>query len=288
MTLKSLIEKFADELQDIYDEQEIKALTRNTLAHVFNFSSTDISLKKKEELNESSVRSAIRVLTRLKKYEPIQYIIGETEFYGLRLKVDKNVLIPRPETEELIAWIIEETSSRKIESKSFSMLDIGTGSGCIAIALKKKFPMHNICGIDISETALEVAKTNARMNKATVKFLERDILQNQFSAFKKGFDVIVSNPPYVTLHEKQHMHRNVTDYEPHIALFVQGKNPFLFYERIADVCKGNLLNAGGYLYFETNEAYAAETGELLVEKGFKNLIIKRDMSSKERMIRVIK
>ncbi len=288
MNLESLIKKFHNELGELYDEQEIKALVRNTLAHVFNFSSTDIISKKKEELDKKNVRIAIRTLNKLKKYEPIQYIIGETEFYGLKLKVDKNVLIPRPETEELVEWIVDEITSRKTQSVKPSILDIGTGSGCIAIALKKKFPIYKVFGLDISETALKIARKNARDNKAEIIFMEYNILQNELSGISKGFDIVVSNPPYVTSREKQHMHPNVTDYEPHIALFVEGKNPLLFYERIADLCKEKLLKEGGSLYFEVNEEYAAETAELLSGKGFKNLIIKKDISGKERMIRVIK
>jgi release factor glutamine methyltransferase len=235
------------------------------------------------------VEDALSILKRLKAFEPFQYITGEAYFMGYTFKVNKNVLIPRPETEELVEWILEETNVFKNKiNNSFNILDIATGSGCIAISLKKKLPSAEITAIDISKDAIKVAKQNAELNNVKINFIESDILKTGFDKIKIPFDLIVSNPPYISSHEKMHMHRNVTDYEPHIALFVEGKNPLLFYERIADIASGNSLKAGGFLYFEMNESFSAEISEMIISKGFSNVVVKKDMSGKNRLIRAIK
>jgi release factor glutamine methyltransferase len=290
MLLEQLIKKYYSELQLLYDESEIKALTRNALIHSLKFSATDLLTKKREKLSEKQIQKAEIFLQRLKSYEPLQYIVGETDFLRHKFLVNKNVLIPRPETEELVEWIIEEHHA-KIKERSasgFSVLDVGTGSGCIAVSLKKIMQEANIMAVDISKEALHVAKNNALINNAEIKFMQIDILKNPLTDFKNSFDLIVSNPPYISVHEKSQMHKNVTDHEPHIALFVEGKNPLLFYERIAELAWDGLLKQDGFLYFEMHELLSYEISEMLKAKKFADVSVKKDLSGKNRMIRAVK
>jgi release factor glutamine methyltransferase len=293
MQIEDLIKKYYKELQELYDDSEIKALTKSALLYSLKISVTDFLLKKKEKLNVKQIQESEQILKRLKMYEPLQYITGETEFSGLKFCVDKNVLIPRPETEELVEWILEEHQvsgalyADKKNKKDFSVLDIGTGSGCIAISLKKNIQNAEVTAIDISKEALSVAKRNAEINDAQINFVQMDILKNQFAHVPGSFDLIVSNPPYITGHEKTEMHRNVTDHEPHIALFVEGKNPLLFYDHIAGLASGGALKKKGRLYFEMNEILSGEISEMLNAKGFTDVHIKQDMSGKSRMIRAV-
>ncbi len=289
MQVESLKKKFYTELKELYDESELKSLTKNAMIYSLNISATDLLIKKNEQLSEKQIQKALKVLKKLKSYEPLQYITGETEFLGLKFKINKNVLIPRPETEELVEWILEEIKSLKFKTKgNFKILDIGTGSGCIAIALKKNFPSAGITAIDISKDALQVAQNNALINDVKINFQQMDILKSMTLGSKDSFDLIVSNPPYISQHEKSRMHRNVTDHEPHIALFVEGKNPLLFYEHIASLALGNALKPHGRLYFEMNENLSREIFELPEIQKFTDVIIKTDLSGKERMIRVVK
>jgi release factor glutamine methyltransferase len=280
MLLESLIKRFHSELKELYDEGEVKSLTRNALMFALNLTSVELFVKKKEKLSEDATEKTIQILNRLKKFEPLQYIIGETEFNGLKIAVNKNVLIPRPETEELVEWIGTEIKNKN----PVSILDIGTGSGCIAIALKKKFPASIVYAVDISKEALALARNNAKRNNAEIYFIQQDILKKLPETLKLPFDFIISNPPYLTLHDKQKLNRNVSEYEPHEALFVNGKNPFLFYERILDLACMGLIKKNGALYFEINEMYGKEIAQLFLEKGFYDVNIRNDMSGKERMI----
>jgi release factor glutamine methyltransferase len=289
MQVESLVRKFNIELKELYDESEIKALTKMALVFSLNISAADLWIKKKEKLNKKQIQKAEKVLHRLKACEPLQYITGETEFLGYKFKVNKNVLVPRPETEELVEWVMEENRNESKRNKcGLKIFDIGTGSGCIAVSLKKKLPASEVTAIDISKDALQVAKKNAVMNNAKINFMHMDILANHFPETQHPFDVIVSNPPYITNHEKSLMHRNVTDYEPHVALFVEGKNPLLFYEYISSLAAGKILNPGGRLYFEMNENTGREIFEMLEGKGFTGIVIKQDLSGKDRMIRAVK
>lgn len=283
MTLETLQKSFNSELKEYYDETEVKAITRFALMHVFNLSSSDLILKKKLKADDKLVKKAEAVLNRLRMYEPIQYIIGETTFCGLKIIVNKNVLIPRPETEELAEWITSEIRTSKPEG-AFSVLDIGTGSGCLAIVLKKKFSAADVFAIDISADALRVARKNARLNKVKINFVLHDIFKKPAFRPARSFDIIVSNPPYISTHEKSQMHRNVTDHEPHAALFVEGKNPLIFYEQISGLASAGLLKSKGRMYFEINEFYGNEILEILTEKGFSEVITRKDMSGKDRMI----
>jgi release factor glutamine methyltransferase len=208
--------------------------------------------------------------------KPVQYVIGETEFYGCRIKVNENVLIPRPETEELVDWII-----KLVPNKELTILDICTGSGCIPIALKKNLPKAEVAACDISHEALEMAMKNAVLNKTDVRFFYTNILNPTVSSWST-FDLIISNPPYVRNSEKQLMHKNVLEFEPHLALFVEDDEALIFYRKITELAKSK-LKQGGFLFFEINEAYGKEIAELLEENGFKDVEIRKDMFGKDRM-----
>jgi release factor glutamine methyltransferase len=231
------------------------------------------------------------VLSELKKEKPIQYILGETEFYGLPFLVNENTLIPRPETEELVEWIIKSTKY-EIQSTKLRILDIGTGSGCIAISLAKNFPNAEVSAIDVSEKALATAKKNAEINKVEVDFINVDILKiNDLVELPTSnfqlptqFDIIVSNPPYVRNLEKAEIKSNVLEYEPHLALFVEDTDALLFYRKIAQLAQQN-LSENGKLFFEINQYLGKETVELLEDLGFKNIELKKDIYGNDRMIR---
>ena len=220
-------------------------------------------------------------LERLKNEEPIQYIIGTTEFYGFPFLVDKNTLIPRPETEELVEWILLEVEKIK-NPKPLHLLDIGTGTGCIPISLAKNLPTANISAIDVSKNALKIASKNAKENNVNVDFIEIDILETE--TLNKQFDIIISNPPYVRELEKVEIQNNVLQNEPHLALFVSDDNPLIFYNKIADLAKQHLTK-DGLLFFEINQYLGEETVKILSEKGFKNIELRKDMSGNDRMIR---
>ena len=224
------------------------------------------------------------------KEKPIQYITGEAWFYGLRFEVNENTLIPRPETEELVEWIIESQKS-KVKSQKISILDIGTGSGCIPISLKKEIPNAIVSAIDVSEKALEMARKNAVDNEVEVHFILQNILEidtlNELPIsnfqFQTEFDVIVSNPPYVRNLEKQEIKKNVLDYEPHLALFVEDSDALLFYRKIAQLALTS-LTPNGKLFIEINQYLGKETVELLENLGFKNIELRKDFVGNDRMI----
>jgi len=219
------------------------------------------------------------IVSRLQDNEPFQYILGNEEFYGLNFKVNKNVLIPRPETEELVEWIIE--TSNKLD-ENIKILDIGTGSGCIAISLNKNLKKAEIYACDVSNKALEIANENNKILKANVKFFEQDILKKELWKNKETYDIIVSNPPYIPNSEKRLMHENVLNFEPNIALFVENKEPLVFYNTIADFALLN-LKMNGFLFFECNEFNAKEVVKLLEKRKFKNIELRKDLSGRDRM-----
>ncbi len=235
---------------------------------------TTLVLKKNEEL---FLKNA---LEKLKKQVPIQYIIGETEFYGLKFFVNKNVLIPRPETEELVQWIIENTS----KNKPISILDIGTGSGCVAISLAINLPNATVFALDISEKALKTATKNAKQNIVDIQFIKEDILQ--LNKLPQKFDIIVSNPPYVRELEKIKMQPNVLKNEPHLALFVKDANPLLFYEKITKLAS-IYLNKNGQLFFEINQYLGKQMVELVQSNNYKEIELKKDFYEVDRMLRAI-
>jgi len=279
--MQSIIPYIKESLFGFYPESEITSLARIITENVTGFSVPMIISDKNKKITSTQESKIKEIIERLKLFEPIQYIIGETEFFGMKFIVDKNVLIPRPETEELVELIINENK----HFQPLNILDIGTGSGCIAISIKKYLTNSNISAWDISKEALRIAELNARENKTEVLFENVDVLGNYPK--KELFDIIVSNPPYVLESEKADMENNVLKYEPHLALFVPDNKALLFYERIADVAL-NILNSGGRLYFEINAAKGKETVDMLAGKGFSQIELHQDLSKNDRMIRAIK
>ncbi len=271
---------FSNHLQGLFSEREIKTMFEALIKQRLNWSSADFLLHHEARLSESDllfIRSAVK---RLLLHEPFQYVIGNTEFYGLSITCAQGALIPRPETEELVDWILEE-----LKGKESKILDIGTGSGCIALALKKNAINSNVWGLDVSETALTIARENALALELEVGFLSQDILSDYPLDFENDFfDVIVSNPPYIPVNEQVKMEQNVLQFEPHKALFVPDHDPLLFYRVIATKSLSFLKNQG-VLFFEIHEDFAAEVKELLVELGFINIELRKDLQGKSRMIR---
>lgn len=278
--MQHISEYISNQLSGFYQPDEVKSFTRLILQDVCEYSLTDIASRKCTNLSDEKRADVKKFVSRLQNYEPYQYIVGWTEFFGMKFSVTPDVLIPRPETEELIEWIISENreTNRKI-------LDIGTGSGCIAVALAKKLPAANVQAWDISEKALSVARENAKLNGVEVEFLQKDILSETTNS--EHFDIIVSNPPYVLEKEKAAMEKNVLDFEPHLALFVPDNDPLLFYEKIADFALKNLTKQGK-LYFEINREKGSELCEMLSEKGFSHIELRKDISGNERMVRADK
>ena len=272
---------FFSELSILYPETEIQSFFTILIEFKLHLSRIQLALEHNFELDNDDFEFLQNALLKLKNQIPIQYIVGETAFYGLMFKVDKNVLIPRPETEELVEWIVLNHKN----SNLLKILDVGTGSGCIAISLAKNLPNTEVFALDISVEAINVAKNNALMNQVKVEFILADILKIEKLA--TNFDIIVSNPPYVRELEKSQMQQNVLSNEPHIALFVKDENPLLFYGKIAELAK-NHLTENGVLYFEINQYLGPETIELLKSKGFKNIELKKDIYSVDRMVKCLK
>lgn len=266
------------ELAGIYAREEIESLTFLIFEKLKGYSRTQFLLAKDEELCQEELSEIEKIVSRLKNHEPIQYILGTTEFYGLPFYTVPEVLIPRPETEELVQWIIQENKSSKP-----TILDMGTGTGCIAISLQKNIPQSTVLACDISPVCLETAKRNSELNSAEVSVIQYDILSNAPAFSFPELDIIVSNPPYIRETEKTLMEKNVLDHEPELALFVPDENPLIFYEQIADFARIHLKNQG-HLYFEINEAFGPEYYEMLQEKGFSEIVLKKDIHGKDRMI----
>ena len=284
-TVKQVSADFSEQLSTIYDANEVNSLCMMVLENVVNISPAKIKAFPATEISTPDNEIIANILTRLATGEPIQYILGYTEFYGLTFKVNSSVLIPRPETEELVEWIISSVGSSELAVGLF--LDIGTGSGCIPISLKKNLPDAEVSAIDISPEALQTAKENAELNKVVVNFIQDDILNPKSEILNSKFEIIISNPPYVTLEDKKLMHANVTDFEPHTALFVPEDDPLIFYKAIADFA-ANHLEKGGLLFLEINESYGEQIVKLLNGKQFINIELRKDMSGKDRMIKAIK
>lgn len=266
------------ELADCYPPAEIESFIRLIFSWLKNYSPTDIIVKSDRALDADERQKLVDIVERLKINEPIQYILGETEFYGLPFRVTPAVLIPRPETEELVDWILR---NNQIENPT--ILDIGTGSGCIPVSLKKNLPGAKVSACDISPEALAVARQNAALNEAEVNFFELDILKNNQSEVNEKLDILVSNPPYITEKEKNLMQQNVLDFEPHLALFVANDSALIFYEAIARFGALN-LKPGGKLYWEINEAYGEDCVQLLERTGYSAIQLHRDMQGCDRMI----
>ena len=286
MLLKNYKTTFLHELSSLYEEQEIESFFYIILEKLHGLKRIDLALNPQTVMDGAHLKQWKNIVSELKKQRPVQYILGETTFYGLSFLVNENTLIPRPETEELVELIIESTNY-ELRNTKLKVLDIGTGSGCISISLAKHLPTSEVYAIDVSEEALATAKKNAELNKVAIDFISTNILDvitlSAVAGLDKQFDIIVSNPPYVRNLEKDEIKPNVLEYEPHLALFVDDIDPLLFYRKIAELAIKN-LNPNGKLYFEINQYLGKETIKLLEDFGFRNVELKKDIYGNDRII----
>ncbi|CAA9200675.1 Release factor glutamine methyltransferase [Flavobacterium bizetiae] len=280
MRIKQYRTQFIKELSPFYDAYEAESFFYLILEDKHKLRQIDLALNHELTFSDSDFIVWDSLLAQLKKEVPIQYLLGKTNFYGLDFEVNENVLIPRPETEELVEWIINENSKAE-KSKTIKILDIGTGSGCIAISLAKNIPNARVYAMDVSKKAIETAKRNAINNKTDVTFILQDVLNAE--ELKCNFDIIVSNPPYVRNLEKEEIKKNVLDYEPHLALFVEDNDALIFYRKIAELAQNNLLE-DGQLYFEINQYLGDEMKDLLEKMNFKSIELRKDIYDNDRMI----
>ena len=272
--VSNILSYFREELSAVADEREITSWYYISMEYLLVYNRSDCIINSNQLLNKSQLSKIKQIVAELKTHKPIQYIFGKTEFYGLKIKVNEHTLIPRPETEQLVDWILKENF--------VAALDIGTGSGCIPIALAKHTDAK-VLAIDVSEDALLIAEENAKNNEVEIDFIHQDILQTNYL---QKVDLIVSNPPYVLESEKEKMQENVLDYEPELALFVEDKNPLIFYKKIASLAF-NFLNENGKLFFEINAKFGKETIEMLADIGFVNIELKKDINDKDRMVKAM-
>lgn len=280
MLLNEFRQHFYDQLIPLYGREETQTFFYELAAFYLSIKKHELVFNLDVLLTTSQQQHLDQALQRLIQQEPIQYIIGFSEFMGLSIQVTHEVLIPRPETEELVLWILEDL--KQIEKPTIRILDIGTGSGCIAIALAKQLPQAEVYALDISKKALEVAQKNAQLHGVEIQFLDVNVLE--VSTLNKKFDIIVSNPPYVTPSEKSAMQANVLNFEPHTALFVPEDQPLLFYDAICRLAISDLAS-GGQLYLEINEAYGLPLIELLTRYNFTSYYLKKDLYGKDRMVK---
>jgi release factor glutamine methyltransferase len=280
MKIKEYKINFIKSLLPFYDEMEAESFFYLILENKHQLRRIDLALDVDKEFSEDDISIWNVILEKLKTQIPIQYILGTTHFYSSEFIVDENVLIPRSETEELVDWIVK-LNSKLSKKKDLKILDIGTGSGCIAISLAKNILNSAVFAVDVSEKALAVAQKNASLNNVSVTFLHKDILETNH--LDQKFDIIVSNPPYVRNIEKAEIKPNVLDNEPHLALFVSDNDPLIFYKKIAELAAAN-LNPNGQLFFEINQYLGKETQYLLESLGLKNIELRKDIYGNDRMI----
>ena len=283
MTQRELESFFLQRLKTTYDSSEAQAITRLVFEEMLGQTPENRLFVSEKIVSSKLLPKFNELAKRLENGEPLQYILGISWFHGLKLKVNPSVLIPRPETEELVSLIVELG-----KSKFKNILDVGTGSGCIALAIKKYFPDANVIGIDISEEALRLARHNAAENQLNVNFYQKDILNvllpDNLKQLLKDTDLIVSNPPYIPISEKNTLHSNVTDFEPHLALFVPDDDPLIFYKAIADLAKTFLIH-NGFVYLETHHSLSQSVGKLFKDKGFFNIKVLNDLSGNARFVK---
>ena len=282
MTLIDVRNYYRKTLKDYYSKNEIDFYFKILINSFFNWDSTLIALNPKKQLTILESSKLIKTINNLKKFKPIQYITGESFFMGLKFKVNKNVLIPRQETEELVEWIINDNCDFK---NKINVIDIGTGSGCIAISLSKKKRNFNLTAIDNSDKSLLVAKENARLNKVKINFINNDILKPLND--KTIYDIVISNPPYIADSEIKNIEDKVLKFEPYNAIFVDKKNPLIFYKAIIDFSLSNLKKEGK-IYFEINPIFYNSLLTLIESYNKFNLVVKKDISNKNRMIRLMR
>ena len=281
MKIKEYRSYFIQELTPIFDEGEAESFFYLILENKQQLKRIDLALQHDLTFSEDEIKIWNAILEQLKNEIPVQYLLGKTSFYGLDFEVNTNVLIPRPETEELVDWIIKSNQVDQ-NSKGLKILDIGTGSGCIAISLANYIPNAKVFAIDVSESALDTAKKNAESNKVEVTFTNKNILETV--DLEQQYDIIVSNPPYVRNLEKEEIKKNVLNNEPHLALFVEDDDALIFYRKIAELAQKN-LSEKGQLFFEINQYLGQEMINLLEEMNFKNVELRKDIYGNDRMIR---
>lgn len=280
LTIGKLFDDLVEELEELYTPEEAVNIMRLVFQEKLGLNRADVAANNNQAIDEKSRKLIFQIAEKLMEGQPVQQLIGSVRFLDTKLRVNKNVLIPRPETEELVAAIIKENKAQE----ELHVLDIGTGSGCIAIALSNHLPESFVTALDISQPALELARINAIANNAVVDFLNLDILQEDNWKKLRTYDIIVSNPPYVLESEKAAMHTNVLNHEPHLALFAPSDNPLLFYDKIGDMALKKLTKEGT-LYFEINASYGVDVRKLLKKKGFEDVKVTGDLSGRDRFVR---
>jgi release factor glutamine methyltransferase len=286
MTIFEVQQQLIAQLNSIYDEREAAAIADIALEYISGLKKIDRIINKQTALTEEQNKSLKKIAEELLTRKPIQYVLHEAWFCGMKFYVDENVLIPRPETEELVEWIAEEVAIWKLSvvSRPITILDIGTGSGCIPVSLKKKLPGATIFSCDVSEKALEVAKRNATAHEAEINFLHLDFLDEEKRNALPVFDIIVSNPPYIPLADKKTMQQNVLDFEPHTALFVPDNDTLVFYSAIVDFAKKH-LSKNGQVFVEMHEEQSSNVKKLFPAAHFHQIEIKKDLQHKNRMLK---
>lgn len=280
MTIQEASRHIINQLKTIYEDSEAESISGWVIEYITDIRRTDRIINKEKSISPGQELQLNQYMHRLLQHEPVQYVLNEAWFYGLKFYVDKNVLIPRPETEELVEWIISDC---KFPIDELLILDIGSGSGCIPIALKKKLEKADVWSCDVSQEALKVANQNATALGVNVKFEELDFLNEKHRENLPSFDIIVSNPPYIPEKDKENMRHNVIDHEPATALFVPDNDALIFYKAIADFGKKHLIK-NGIMYMEINESFGNETSVLFQSRGYMT-VLKKDMQGKERMIK---
>lgn len=278
MNIRNFRTTFINQLSPVYDTVEAESIFHLLLEAWSRLKRVDLSVRPDAAFTKEELTRYQTALARLQLGEPVQYLIGKTFFYGLEFEVNPSVLIPRPETEELVDWILNDSDP----TPSLTVLDIGTGSGCIPISLAKNLNRPKVSAIDVSKQALDVAKRNASTHEVSINFIEQDVLS--LEKLPQSFDIIVSNPPYVRELEKQEIRKNVLEHEPHLALFVPDQDALIFYRKIAQLAVKN-LSGNGKLYLEINQYLGNETVELLKNIGFSEVQLKKDLLGNDRMIR---
>ena len=283
MTISEAYIDFTEKLKTVYEDREAENISDWIFENVTGLKKWERRENKKNELSENHFKKIENYLEKLLKYTPVQYVLNEAWFYKMKFFVNENVLIPRPETEELVEWIISDLKNTGADSEATNIIDIGTGSGCIAIALKKEIKNLILSALDASDFTLEVARKNSKDLNAEIDFLHFDFLnENEWQLLHK-YDIIVSNPPYIPLKEKELLAKNVSQYEPGIALFVKNDDPLIFYKKIADFSKAH-LKPKGKIYVEAHETYAKEVRSIFENSGYKSEI-KKDIYGRERMVK---
>ncbi|MBR5877701.1 MAG: peptide chain release factor N(5)-glutamine methyltransferase [Alistipes sp.] len=277
-TRHDIVRHIAEQISSLYSPEECRIIARTVAAHLRREDPIKFMVDPHEQIEIEGVDEAVRDLISAR---PLQYILGHTEFYGLDLSISEGALIPRPETEELVDWVV--SLAQKLSTPEPRILDLCTGSGCIALAIKSALPQASVTAVDLSDDALTIARRNKERLYLDVEILKDDVLQGVKSLSGREFDIIVSNPPYIPLSEKSAMHHNVVDHEPHMALFVEDHDPLIFYRSIARSAE-QMLCCGGYLLFEIHELLHAETSALLRAEGFQDVELRHDFRDKPRMI----